>query len=170
MRRELQDRPLKLSKESLSSASLLPLRAYDKKKLKLLLGRHLASIYRPVLLCLLFFTIVVSLHYYNRDALIRFAQHSSTSRIAICLVGGARRFELTGPTILKYVLNVFPEADLFVHSNFDEDSFKLGLFRLAPRVTEVRIRRSVMFPETDEQRKLLLARSSPNGIQVCNTF
>lgn len=87
--------------------------------------------------------------------------------MAICLVGGTRRFDLTGPSILKHVLNAFPEADLFVHSNLDKNTFKLSLLQSAPRVTEVRIRRPVVFNETEEQRTLLSAGSLPNGIQVC---
>jgi hypothetical protein len=170
MRREGHDPPLMSSKEQIKLGSPLPLSTHDNNKFNLLLRRCLAPIYAPVLLCsLLFFISVACLYFYsNQDSVIPIAQHSNTSRIAICLVGGARRFELTGPTILKHVLNVFPEADLFVHSNFDENCFKLGLFRLAPRVAEVRIRRPVVIPETDVQRHLLMAHSSPNGLQVCN--
>jgi hypothetical protein len=171
MQKQFQDRPFQSLEEAVSAVPPPPPVMHKSKKLSLLQGHYLAQIYSPVLLFLLIFIIVACIHYYRQDLtnqfLVPFA-HSSNSRIAICLVGGARRFELTGPTILKNVLNVFPEADLFVHSNLDKNSFKLGLFRLAPRVTEVRIRRPMVFPETDEQRKLLSAGSSPNGIQVSN--
>ncbi|XP_078177815.1 uncharacterized protein LOC144572221 [Carex rostrata] len=141
----------------------------DSKNLTLPQWHGLPPMYRLLLLCLLPFILLISL-FYNQDPASYFAipsvQYSSTSsRVAICLVGGARRFELTGPTILKHVLTVFPEADLFVHSNLDVNSFKLSLLRSAPRVTEVRIRRPMVFNETEEQRRVLLARSSPNGIQ-----
>ncbi|XP_078150174.1 uncharacterized protein LOC144545478 [Carex rostrata] len=131
-------------------------------------GRGLQPMHRLILLCLLLFIPIAFLYYKQNPA--RLFQdpsvHSSTSsRVAICLVGGARRFELTGPTILKHVLTVLPEADLFVHSNLDENSFKLSLLRSAPRVTEVRIRRPMVLNETEEQRRLLAAGSSPNGIQ-----
>jgi hypothetical protein len=171
MRREFHDPPLKSSKEQIKLGSLLPLSTHDKNKFNLLQRRCLAPIYGPVLLCFLFVMIVACLYFSSiQDTMIPSAQHSNTSRIAICLVGGARRFELTGPTILKHVLNVFPEADLFVHSNFDENCFKLGLFRVAPRVAEVRIRRPVVIPETDVQRQLLMAHSSANGLQVCSNY
>jgi hypothetical protein len=169
MHKELQDTSSQLE-ESVNVAPPLPPQATcDGNKFSL----HIAPIYRLVLLCLSISLIIVCLYYHNEDPVRYFSipfANSSTSRIAICLVGGARRFELTGPTILKHVLNVFPEADLFVHSNMDENSFKLGLFKLAPRVAEVRIRRPLALPEFEEQMKVLDAHSAPNGIQVCNVF
>jgi hypothetical protein len=173
MHRVFQDSLSQLEEQVNTAPPLPPQATCDSKKFAFLRGRYLAPIYGPVLLCLLIFITYASLYNYKQDPASYFSipfAHSNTSRLAICLVGGARRFELTGPTILKHVLNVFPEADLFVHSNLDENSFKLGMFRLAPNVAEVRIRSPVVIPETDEQRKVLAGISAPNGIQVCNFF
>ncbi|KAK1262163.1 hypothetical protein QJS04_geneDACA001355 [Acorus gramineus] len=87
------------------------------------------------------------------------------SRIAICLVGGARRFELTGPSILKHVLREYKNADLFLHSPLDGDAFKLSLLRSSPRIAAVRIFRPDPIPETEPQSRVLTSRDSPNGIQ-----
>ncbi|KAF2324765.1 hypothetical protein GH714_016699 [Hevea brasiliensis] len=56
------------------------------------------------------------------------------SRMAVCLVGGARRFELTGPSIVENILNVYPNSDLFLHCPLDENAFKFSLLKLAPRI------------------------------------
>lgn len=87
------------------------------------------------------------------------------SKIAVCLVGGARRFELTGPSIVDRVLNEFPNSDLFLNSPLDSNSFKLSLLKLAPRVNSVRIFKASTIPETESQVRVLTAANSPNGIQ-----
>ncbi|CAA6673545.1 unnamed protein product [Spirodela intermedia] len=87
------------------------------------------------------------------------------ARIAICLVGGARHFELTGPTILKNILEEYPNADLFLHSPLDRDAFKLSLLTAAPRVAAVRIFVPEKIPETESQIRVLSSSGSPNGIQ-----
>ncbi|CAA7410781.1 unnamed protein product [Spirodela intermedia] len=87
------------------------------------------------------------------------------ARIAICLVGGARHFELTGPTILKNILEEYPNADLFLHSPLDRDAFKLSLLTAAPRVAAVRIFVPKNIPETESQVRVLSSSGSPNGIQ-----
>ncbi|KAF6157777.1 hypothetical protein GIB67_038245 [Kingdonia uniflora] len=87
------------------------------------------------------------------------------SRIAVCLVGGARRFELTGPSIVKNVLDVYPNSDLFLHSPFDRDSFKLSLLKNVSRLASIRIFKPQRMNESDSQIQVLTARDSPNGIQ-----
>ncbi|XVF63555.1 hypothetical protein PTKIN_Ptkin09bG0096100 [Pterospermum kingtungense] len=87
------------------------------------------------------------------------------SRIAVCLVGGARRFELTGPSIVEKVLKEYPNADLFLHSPMDRNAFKLSLLKTAPRVASVRIFEQKFVPQTEEQFRVLTAANSPNGIQ-----
>ncbi|KAK4803755.1 hypothetical protein SAY86_003572 [Trapa natans] len=89
----------------------------------------------------------------------------NSSRMAVCLVGGARRFELTGPSIMERILKVYPEADLFLHSPFDKNSFKLLLLRKAPRIAWVRIFQPQSMPETEPELRVLTASGSPNGIQ-----
>ncbi|XP_039068255.1 uncharacterized protein LOC120214429 [Hibiscus syriacus] len=86
-------------------------------------------------------------------------------KIAVCLVGGARRFELTGPSIVEKVLKRYHNADLFLHCPMDKNAFKLSLLKTAPRLATVRIFEQKPVPETEEQVRVLTAANSPNGIQ-----
>lgn len=88
------------------------------------------------------------------------------SRMAVCLVGGARRFELTGPSILERILMEYPNSDLFLHSPMDRNAFKFSLLKTAPRLASVRIFSPTTVPETESQVRVLTAKNSPNGIQV----
>ncbi|KAK6939241.1 hypothetical protein RJ641_028772 [Dillenia turbinata] len=87
------------------------------------------------------------------------------SRIAVCLVGGARRFELTGPSIVERVLKEYPNSDLFLHSPLDPNSYKLSLLKIAPRIASIRIFSPKILPENESQLRVLTASNSPNGIQ-----
>lgn len=87
------------------------------------------------------------------------------SRIAVCLVGGARRFELTGPSIVEKILNEYPNSDLFLHSPLDRDAFKFSLLKVVSKIASVRIFEPTAIPETESQVRVLTARNSPNGIQ-----
>ncbi|KAI3797039.1 hypothetical protein L1987_39729 [Smallanthus sonchifolius] len=87
------------------------------------------------------------------------------SRMAICLVGGARRFELTGPSIVEKVLEEYPNADLFLNSPLDSNSYKFSLLKMAPRIAAIRIFKPVEIPESDAAARVLTASNSPNGIQ-----
>ncbi|KAH0462953.1 hypothetical protein IEQ34_007535 [Dendrobium chrysotoxum] len=86
-------------------------------------------------------------------------------RIAICLVGGARRFELTGPSIVKNLLKEYPNADLFLHSPLDENAYKFFLLNEAPRIAGVRIFEPHRIEETQSRIRVLSSQNSPNGIQ-----
>ncbi|CAL0305885.1 unnamed protein product [Lupinus luteus] len=95
----------------------------------------------------------------NKDELIR-------SRIAVCLVGGARRFELTGPSILDMVLKEYPNSDLFLHSPLDKNTFKFSLLKSAPNnIAAVRLFYPSPLPENQSYVRVLTAQNSPNGIQ-----
>ncbi|KAK6118943.1 hypothetical protein DH2020_047322 [Rehmannia glutinosa] len=87
------------------------------------------------------------------------------SRIAVCLVGGARRFELTGPSIVERILRVYENSDLFLHSPLDSNAYKFLLLNDAPRIAAVKIFNPKPIPETPSEARVLTARNSPNGIQ-----
>ncbi|KAJ4966883.1 hypothetical protein NE237_018732 [Protea cynaroides] len=87
------------------------------------------------------------------------------SRIAICLVGGARRFELTGPSIVENIFKVYRNSDLFLHSPLDKNAFKFSLLKVAPRIASIRIFDPKPLPETEAQLRVLSSLNSPNGIQ-----
>lgn len=95
----------------------------------------------------------------SKDELLR-------SKIAVCLVGGARRFELTGPSIIEMVLKEYPNSDLFLHSPLDKDTFKFSILKFAPNVAAVRIFHPQPLPENEPYVRVLTAHNSPNGIQV----
>jgi hypothetical protein len=92
------------------------------------------------------------------------------SKIAVCLVGAARRFELTGPSILDMILKEYPNSDLFLHSPLDSDSFKFSLLKFAPNVAAVKIFPPQPLPENESFVRVLTAHNSPNGIQVSWLF
>ncbi|KAF9622244.1 hypothetical protein IFM89_030286 [Coptis chinensis] len=106
---------------------------------------------------------------YNATELIRLRKlklkELNRSRIAVCLVGGARRFELTGPSIVKNVLNVYPNSDLYLHSPLDKDSFKFSFLKIVKRIVSIRIFKPIRLSETESQVRVLTASGSPNGIQ-----
>ncbi|GJS79806.1 hypothetical protein Tco_0729687 [Tanacetum coccineum] len=79
--------------------------------------------------------------------------------------GGARRFELTGGSIIENVLKEYPNADLFLNSPLDENSFKFSTLKLVSRIGGIRIFKPEVIPETDEALRVLTASNSPNGIQ-----
>ncbi|KAK2446606.1 hypothetical protein QL285_017389 [Trifolium repens] len=87
------------------------------------------------------------------------------SKIAVCLVGGARRFELTGPSILDMILKEYPNSDLFLNSPLDSDSFKFSLLKFAPKIAAIKIFHPQPLPENESSVHVLTADNSPNGIQ-----
>ncbi|KAJ7532865.1 hypothetical protein O6H91_13G023200 [Diphasiastrum complanatum] len=86
-------------------------------------------------------------------------------RVAICLVGGARAFELTGLTIVKYVLDVYNGADLFLHAPLDLNSYKFQLLEGRSNLAAIRIFKPIKLPETQLRKELLTSAGSPSGIQ-----
>ncbi|VVA95470.1 unnamed protein product [Arabis nemorensis] len=94
----------------------------------------------------------------------------ANSKIAVCLVGGARQFELTGPSIIEKILKVYPNADLFINSPLDQNSFKLWLLKDAPRLAWIRIFEPKPIAETAPVVRVLTPMHSPNGMQVYYYF
>lgn len=103
----------------------------------------------------------------SSDGLPPSAGIANRSRIAICLVGGSRRFELTGPSLVRHLLGEYREADVFLHSPLDGDAYKLSLLKaVARRISAARIFSPRPLPVTEVHKRVLTATGSPNGIQV----
>eukprot|EP00897_Mesotaenium_endlicherianum_P007289 jgi/Mesen1/6589/ME000338S05762 len=86
-------------------------------------------------------------------------------RVAICLVGEARDFELTGPSIERHLLSAYPNSDVFVNMPFDESTRKLSLFANLTNLVHVRIFPSDSVNESAHPVDILRHRDSPSGLQ-----
>jgi hypothetical protein len=97
-------------------------------------------------------------------------------RVAICLVGGARAFELTGETIKKYLLSTYNNTDVFLHAPLDEDAYKFWRLKKEEefgiaggsnnyRFATARIFTQSKLLESHLENEVLSPKSSPSGIQ-----
>ncbi|XP_024538142.1 uncharacterized protein LOC9656132 [Selaginella moellendorffii] len=92
-------------------------------------------------------------------------------RVAICLVGGARAFEITGPSIVDQILHVYGNnSDVFLHAPLDENTYKLFLLgrgarsnrnSSSSRLAAARIFDQTPMPELDFRKQVLTS----DGIQ-----
>lgn len=90
--------------------------------------------------------------------------YNDSRRIAVCLVGGARMFELTGRTLRKNLLDVYPNTDVFLHAPLDQDSHKFSL--LAGRNLRVaKIFTPQPIPESRIATEVITSWGSPHGMQ-----
>ncbi|CAI5536074.1 unnamed protein product [Closterium sp. Naga37s-1] len=69
------------------------------------------------------------------------AAQAPTPRVAICLVGGAREFHLTAPTLQRHLLPAYPSAHVFLLAPLDHSAHRLSLLAWphlgAPRLGEL---------------------------------
>lgn len=92
--------------------------------------------------------------------------------MAICLAGGLRAFQLTGPSIVHHLLSSFPDGHVFVSSAADETSHKLFLLDPPPqgpavaRLKAVRFLPQAPLDQSTPGARLLSSVGSPNGIQA----
>eukprot|EP00249_Psilotum_nudum_P005584 c19035_g1_i1 orf=369-1634(+) len=90
---------------------------------------------------------------------------SLNPRVAICLVGGARSFELTGASIKKYLLQTSNNTDVFLHAPLDRDAYKFFLLKDVRNLVHVRIFTPMRLRLTRMHTEVLTANGSPMGIQ-----
>eukprot|EP00850_Spirogloea_muscicola_P022661 SM000306S11734 [mRNA] locus=s306:17180:19779:+ [translate_table: standard] len=94
------------------------------------------------------------------------AVHSAKfNRVAICLVGGARMFELTGRTIKQHVLRAFEAADVLVNVPLDENTHKMTALLGAQNLVSLRIFAQTPIWHRGAPQAVLRASGSPNGLQ-----
>lgn len=96
--------------------------------------------------------------------------HNTTQpRVALCLVGGARAFELTAEGILRHLIEGWEDTtpDVFLHAPLDADAHKLTLLggNSAVHLASARIFRQETIPESALHRAVLYGGTSPNGVQ-----
>jgi len=92
---------------------------------------------------------------------------SAGNRTAICLVGSARTFQATGPSILHFLVRQLePHADLFLNSPMDSDSAKMWILARAASVAAIRIFPAVDVDPDKYSTKVLRSLGSPKGVQV----
>eukprot|EP00850_Spirogloea_muscicola_P016446 SM000133S26812 [mRNA] locus=s133:243212:251705:+ [translate_table: standard] len=84
--------------------------------------------------------------------------------MAICLAGGLRQFELTGPSLVEHLLAGYEHADVFVVAPLDADAYKVQLLGGA-NVAAVRLFEPVELPVDETAMRVLAKRASPRGRQ-----
>jgi hypothetical protein len=90
--------------------------------------------------------------------------YNDTRRIAVCLVGSARMFELTSQTLRKNLLDVYPNTDVFLHAPLDKDSHKFSLLT-GRNLRSARIFTPTRIPESHIASEVITSWGSPHGLQ-----
>eukprot|EP00897_Mesotaenium_endlicherianum_P007881 jgi/Mesen1/7120/ME000369S06439 len=86
--------------------------------------------------------------------------------VAICLVGGARAFDLTGLSIKEHLLAAYPNSDVFLHVPADENTHKLTALLGTRRIARLEVVAQRPMKEDATTAQVLKAKGSPNGVQV----
>lgn len=84
---------------------------------------------------------------------------------AICLVGAARDFELTGPSIRKHLLGSFPYADVFVNMALDHKTHTVTLLEGVANLARVNVFAQWPMQEAGAPIEVLSPDFSPHGLQ-----
>eukprot|EP00897_Mesotaenium_endlicherianum_P009687 jgi/Mesen1/8747/ME000052S08172 len=92
---------------------------------------------------------------------------SKVDRMAICLVGGARSFELTGLSVKDNLLSAYPNSDVFVNMPIDENSHKLTILQGVRNIVAMRVFAQGPMKEDRTTELVLTAHGSPNAVQGC---
>lgn len=90
--------------------------------------------------------------------------YADQRRIAVCLVGGARTFELTGKTLRRHLLDVYNNTDVFLNAPLDADSHKFTLLT-GRNLKAARIFEPERLTETLLAQQAITAWGSPHGLQ-----
>eukprot|EP00897_Mesotaenium_endlicherianum_P002155 jgi/Mesen1/1968/ME000147S01068 len=101
---------------------------------------------------------------YCNDGL-RTTRSSQVDEVAVCLVGGARAFDLTGWSIKENLLKAYSGSDVFLNVPIDENAHKLSVLLGAPRIASLAILPQGPMKEDEAALQVLKAGGSPNGLQ-----
>eukprot|EP00897_Mesotaenium_endlicherianum_P002167 jgi/Mesen1/1979/ME000147S01072 len=92
-------------------------------------------------------------------------ESSQVDELAVCLVGGAQAFDLTGWSIKENLLKAYPGSDVFLNVPIDENTHKLSVLLGTPRIASLAILPQGPMKEDEAALQVLKAGGSSNGLQ-----